>query len=80
MRADQDLAAEAIYNRMDRSRMGRVMINDLACYLRGACNFNVSDYQLYQLMGLFDKEGSRHGNISRDAFVNSVGSPAMEEE
>jgi hypothetical protein len=56
------------------------MINDLACYLRGACNFNVSDNQLYSLMGLFDKEGSRYGNISRDAFIQSVGATAQEQE
>lgn len=49
-----NLAADAIYDRLDRSRTGRVQINDLACYLRGACNYNLSDSQLYSLMGLLD--------------------------
>jgi hypothetical protein len=30
-------------------------------------------------MGLLDKDGARHGTISREAFVQSVGAPIEEE-
>lgn len=62
---------------MDLYRRGCVSINDLACFMRGARNFNINDRQLYCLMGLFGE--GRHG-ISRDAFIQTVGSPDAKEE
>lgn len=61
---------------MDGRRCGTVLINDLACFLRGHLNFNITDSQLYGLQNHLDSRG-RYG-ISRATFIAAVGAPAQE--